>query len=398
MNATELISEIKAKASVLGFSLIGITTPNTPDHFDLFQNWIQAGYQGEMEYLSRPRSLACRADPRELLPQAQSLIVLGMNYPNPRDYPDLANTEEFQEGDEEFPLAGRVAAYAWGRDYHLVMKEKLKQLADYLVELVGKPLQYRVFSDSAPILERDLAQRAGLGWIGKNSCLINPKLGSYFFLGEILLDCALPPDTPFSNDYCGKCNRCIQACPTQCILPNRTVDARRCIAYLTIELRSAIPETFHAAMGNWLFGCDICQEVCPWNQHALKRAVDPELQRNQERFPLDLSQILKLDENEYRQCFSESAIQRVKWGGLARNAAIVLGNLAKQFPQKRERVFGILADALFHHPEAFVRRHVVISLKRIGGQSAKNALRCQLEYEKDAEVRLEIQKALDGWE
>ncbi|MGB9640785.1 MAG: tRNA epoxyqueuosine(34) reductase QueG [Anaerolineales bacterium] len=398
MYANDLVSKLKTKAYALGFSLVGITTPDIPDHFELFQNWIKAGYQGEMEYLSRPHSLVCREDPRELLPQAKSIIILGMNYPNPHDCPDLANKEEFQGGDKAFPLTGRVAAYAWGRDYHLVMKERMRQLAVYLEELVGEPIHYRVFSDSAPILERDLAQRAGLGWIGKNSCLINPKLGSYFFLGEILLDYVLPPDTPFSADYCGKCNRCIQACPTKCIQPNRTLDARRCIAYLTIELRSAIPESFHASIGNWLFGCDICQEVCPWNQHALERTVDLELRLNQELFPLDLSRIFQLDESQYHQRFSESAIQRSKLRGLSRNAAIVLGNLAKQFPQTLENVVGILSDGLLHHPDALVRHAIVISLKRIGGRTVINVLKRQFMFEKDADVKAEIQKALDNLE
>jgi len=241
-------------------------------------------------------------------------------------------------------------------------------------ELCGRSLKYRVFTDSAPILERDLAQRAGLGWIGKNSCLIDPEIGSFFFLSEILLDLALPPDSPFTADHCGKCNRCVTACPTECILPNRTIDARRCIAYLTIESRTALPEPLRPALDTWIFGCDICQTVCPWNHHAINLPVIPEFQRDGGSSELNLVEILQMSEAHFNERFAESPIRRTKWQGLARNAAVALTNLAKNNPQLSGIIAEILTKVLKTHPDALVRQHIVWSLQRVNSQSAKEAL------------------------
>ena len=221
--------------------------------------WLKAGRHGEMSYLSTERSLVRRADPLQILPECQSILVLGMSHP-------VSDPPAGRENDNHY-LQGRIAAYAWGDDYHEVIPERLKELVAFIEDRLGRSIPNRWYTDTGPIMEHDLAQRAGLGWIGKNTCLINPLQGSYFLLAVILLGIYLEPDPHFMPDHCGTCQRCLDACPTSCILPDRTIDARRCISYLTIELKGPIPIDLRAQTGNWVFGCDICQQVCPWNVH-----------------------------------------------------------------------------------------------------------------------------------
>jgi epoxyqueuosine reductase len=218
---------IKAEAGRLGFVLAGVTTPAPPPHLQVYQDWLSEGYHGEMVYLASERAQALRADPLKILPECQSILVLGIPYSAP-----LPGTPGKR---------GRLAAYAWGDDYHDVLPGRIKALLAFIEERLGAATPNRWYTDTGPLLERELAQRAGLGWIGKNTCLINPKRGSYFLLAELLLGVDLTPDIPFSADRCGGCTRCIEACPTACILPNRTLDARRCISYLTIEQKGSIP-------------------------------------------------------------------------------------------------------------------------------------------------------------
>ena len=268
-----------------------------------------------MDYLAGEHARTCRRDPRQILPECRSIVVVGMRYPDPKA------AESF----EESGLTGRVASYAWSRDYHLVMPERLKALSTFIEKLVGHPPSQHWYSDTGPILERDLAQRAGLGWIGKNTCLIHPKIGSYFLLAEILLDIELEPDPPFTADRCGTCRRCIAACPTHCILPDRTLDARRCIAYLTIEYKGEIPADLRPQMGNWVFGCDVCQLVCPWN-----RSIEPDpapvfMVRRDVPNPC-LADELKLTPQAFNQKFKESPIQRPRRRGYLRNLAVAAGN------------------------------------------------------------------------
>ena len=244
-----LKEKIKVKAQELGFILAGVTTPDPPPHYSTFEHWLAQGRHGTMEYLATERSRARRANPREIMPTCKSILVLATPYS-----PPFA---------ESLPERGKIAAYAWGKDYHDILPERMKELVRFIEEQVGYPVDNRWYTDTGPILERDLAQRAGIGWIGKNTCLIHPKRGSYFLLSEILLDLALEPDPPFVTDHCGTCTRCIAACPTDCILPDRTIDATRCISYLTIELKNAIPLELRDNIGTWVFGCDICQMVCP---------------------------------------------------------------------------------------------------------------------------------------
>jgi epoxyqueuosine reductase len=311
---------IKEEARRLGFVLAGVTNPEPPPHAAVFDTWLNEGRHGAMGYLAEPRSRLCRTDPRKLMPECKSILALAVAYPKPAPGPMADDNEGGQR-------KGRVAAYAWGRDYHKVLPGRLQAIVTFIERQVGHPVRSRSYTDTGPILERDLAQRAGLGWIGKNTCLINPGLGSYFLLAEILLDIALKPDEPLRTDHCGTCTRCIDACPTSCILPDRTIDANECISYLTIELRTPIPGSLRAKMGDWVFGCDVCQWVCPWNRFAAP-AGDAALVSQATSGSRNLQQDLLLDEIQFHREFKDSAISRAKHSGYLRNLAVVAGNTA----------------------------------------------------------------------
>ncbi len=316
MTPEELAHALKEKAGQLGFTLAGITTPDSPPHFQAYRNWIEEGRHGTMGYLADARALQRRSDPRQILPECRSILVLGIPYTNPQAVPPLNGSGPH----------GKVAAYAWGEDYHLVLPERLQALVDFLQDCVGHPLSNRWYTDTGPLLERDLAQRAGLGWIGKNTCLINPQRGSYFLLAEILLGIELPPDAPLATDHCGTCTRCIEACPTDCILPDRTLDARRCISYLTIEHKAGIPQELRPRMGNWVFGCDICQMVCPWNLRFAPPTGDPAFVPRADVPQPGLRQELALTPQEFNLKFKGSPVKRAKYRGYLRNAAVTAGN------------------------------------------------------------------------
>ena len=342
-----IIQSIKNEARRLGFMLAGITTPDPPPHFSSYKNWLRLGRHGSMEYLAGERARSRRSDPRLILPECRSILMLAVRYPDPKT----------AKPDPQKGPAGRVAAYAWGRDYHLVLPERLKALGRFIDNLVGSPVPQRWYTDTGPILERDLAQRAGLGWIGKNTCLINPTAGSYFLLAEILLGIELEPDLPFPADRCGTCTRCIEACPTGCILPDRTLDARRCIATLTIENKAEIPAELRPQMGNWVFGCDICQMVCPWNRFTAKEyaqglAPDPEM-----AYP-DLMANLLLTPQEFNRKFQSSPIRRARHSGYLRNVAVVMGN------SRNPTLLPALEEAR-QNGEPLVRQHVAWAIKRI---------------------------------
>lgn len=274
-----------------------------------------------MGYLAAERSRRCRSDPRAILPECKSILVLALPYSKP------AERSRFESQTDKIAMPGRVAAYAWGRDYHDVIPGLLQELVTCIERMAGRPVSSRCYTDTGPLLERDLAQRAGLGWIGKNTCLINPSMGSYFLLAEILLDLELQPDAALETDHCGTCSRCIGGCPTQCILPDRTIDAQRCISYLTIELRDSIPVHLRASMGNWVFGCDICQMVCPWNRFAPHQG-DPALAADSSVAALDLAEQLRLSPDEFAQQARGSPIGRAKYRGYIRNAAVAAANVA----------------------------------------------------------------------
>jgi epoxyqueuosine reductase len=375
-----LTQAVKLEARRLGFQLVGITTPDPPPHFDVYERWLEAGRHGEMGYLATSRARQRRADPRMILPECHSILVLGIRYPVP-------NQNSLKRG--EGPVQGRIASYAWGDDYHGILPRRLQVLVEFINAQVGHTIPNRWYTDTGPVLERDLAQRAGLGWIGKNTCLIHPRLGSYFLLAEILLGVELEPDPPFALDFCGACTRCLETCPTGCILPGRTLDATRCISYLTIELKGPIPSDLRPQMGDWVFGCDICQEVCPWNKRFAVPGGDPAFgPRSGVPHPNLILEIL-LTPMEFNRKLKGSPIQLTKRRGYLRNVAVAIGN------SHSPTVVPALAQALLHDPEPLVRGHAAWALGCIGGGAARQTLGEAAGVERDVGVLYEIHAALD---
>jgi epoxyqueuosine reductase len=299
-----LESRIKSEAYALGFDLVGIARLGPASTAAAFDAWLDAGFAGTMIYLSRSRGK--RGDTRTPAPGAVSAIAVAMNY----------------GGSEP---SGPIARYARGLDYHAVMTGRLNLLRAWLGEAVGRPVGGRAYVDTGPVLERDLAQRAGLGWIGKNTNLIHPRLGSFVFLGALFVDLPLEPDPPFEADRCGRCTRCLDACPTEAFVAPRVLDATRCIAYLTIEHRGDIPEQLREPIGDLVYGCDICQDVCPWNVRFSRPAEVPALwPRAHATATADW--LVTMTEAEYEDRFLGTAMTRAGREGLARNGAIALAN------------------------------------------------------------------------
>jgi epoxyqueuosine reductase len=371
---------IEQEALRLGFCWLGVTTPEQPPHWSVYEAWLAAGRQGEMSYLSGEGARQRRLDPRQILPECRSILVLGIPYHAPQSTAGSA--------DPAGTLRGRVAAYAWGDDYHAILAGRLQALVSFIEAQTGEPVLNRWYSDTGPVLERDLAQRAGLGWIGKNTCLIYPTQGSYFLLAEILLSLELEPDPPFPHDRCGSCTRCLEACPTACILPDRTIDARRCLSYLTIELKGAIPLELRPQVGEWVFGCDLCQQVCPWNQRFAAMQGDPAFAPRPDLPRPDLLAELGLGPEQFNRKFKGSPVKRAKRRGYLRNVAVALGNLGD------EAAIPALATVLEGEPEPLVRAHAAWALGRIGGRSARQALSRAAGVETEAEVLGEIRSAL----
>ena len=297
---------LKSEAKALGFAFVGISKAERMDEeAKRLEQWLNKDYHGKMQYMEN--HFEKRVDPRKLVPGAKSVISLLYNY-----YPEQNQSD---------PEAPKLARYAYGQDYHFVIKQKLRDLLEKLREKVGA-VEGRCFVDSAPVLERDWAKRSGIGWIGKNTLLIHPKAGSYFFLAELIIDLDLLPDGPM-KDYCGTCTRCIDACPTEAISPEGSIlDASKCISYLTIELREALPEGFKGKMENWMFGCDICQEVCPWNRFSTPHQ-EPAFNPHPDLLEMNKKDWEELTEETFRNVFKKSAVKRTKFAGLKRNIAFL---------------------------------------------------------------------------
>jgi len=377
-----LAAAVKDYARSLGFELVGVTTadPLSP-HDRRLASWVAAGMHGTMDYMADHAPSA--PHPAGVVSGARSVVVVALAY----KWETAGEDRGVMGGDswaEDRALRGRVSAYAWGTDYHRVMEEKLRALSGFLMERGASVARYYV--DTGPLLDRALAQRAGLGWFGKNTMLITRAgYGSYVFLGEVLTDLVLEPDPPMKGS-CGQCRICLEECPTGAIVAPFVVDARRCISYLTIELRGWIPRELRPLMSTWVYGCDICQDVCPHNT-LVRTGVHAEFApRRDVAFP-DLLELLHIDERTYQERFRHSAIKRAKRQGLRRNAAVALGNLGDS------RAVPALVRAL-DDEDPIVRGHAAWALGRIGGAEAHDALRRLAQRETDPEVLVELNAAM----
>lgn len=302
MNLHQHTAIVKDEAKRLGFEYCGISKAEfLEEEAPRLENWLKKNMHGEMSYMANHFDL--RLDPTKLVPGAKSVVSLLLNY----------YTEEKQL-DESAP---KISKYAFGEDYHLVIKSKLREMLNTLEEKIGKSVGGRAFVDSAPVLDKAWAQRSGLGWIGKNSNLINKNSGSFFFVAELILDIELIPDSP-TGDFCGTCTRCIDACPTDAIVSPYIVDGSKCISYFTIELKDAIPESEKGKFQNWMFGCDICQDVCPWNRFSKPHNVS-EFAPSKELLGKSKSDWEEITEDVFRELFRRSAVKRTKFDGLKRN-------------------------------------------------------------------------------
>jgi epoxyqueuosine reductase len=352
---------IIAKANELGFDLCGIALVEEladPAHL---QEWLKRGYAGRMQYMHDPR----RADTKQVLPEARSVIVCALNYNT--DAP--ASTESAAQSSGE-GVHGWISRYAWGDDYHVVIGEKLEQLLESMRTHFTGLWQARAYVDTGPVDERLAAEHAGLGWQAKNTCLINKDFGSWLFLGIIVTSLELTPSAAASaappTDLCGNCRLCLDACPTEALVEPYVMDARRCISYLTIELRESIPEELRAPMGGQVFGCDICQDVCPWNRKAPVASASSFRAREKLVAP-ELNWLLSLNEEEFRHAFTLSPVRRAKWRGLIRNACVAAGNLAGKYAasaperlQVRERLGELAASA-----DPLIAEHAAWAMARL---------------------------------
>lgn len=366
---TTLETQIRDHASRLGFTLCGFTRLAPLPREQFFTNWLAQGHAGEMSYLAREPQR--RFNPAIPFPEAQSVICLGYPYAPPR-VPTLDWRKE---------LRGRIAAYAAGPDYHEVIGEKLRHLIDVLTEL--RPgIWARPYVDTGPLLEREWAYRSGVGWFGKNTMLLHKGVGSWFFLAEILVNLELEGEG-IPSAHCGTCTRCLSDCPTGALEEGYTLKAPLCISYLTIEHRGPIPHELRPKLGNWIFGCDVCQEVCPWNEKFAR----PRDELVEMLFP-SLPELLTLDDAAFRARFRASALWRTKRRGLLRNVAVALGNSGN--PQ----AITPLSTAL-HDPEPLVRGHAAWALGQFAEQAARSALLQRFADEQDEYVRTELRSVLD---
>ncbi len=387
-----LSARIRARALEMGFDSVGIAPAHESAHGEAYARWLAAGMHGEMAYLAREDAVAKRKDPAVLVPGVRSAVVVALDYFPPEDAESPSSAD---------PSRAVFARYARNEDYHDLMKERLIELQEWIgAELV--PVNGRAYVDTGAVLERELAQRAGLGWAGRNTMLIRPGRGSYCFLGVVLLDVELEYDAPFAADRCGRCSRCVDACPTGALLGRAAdgapvMDARRCISYLTIEQRGPIPRELRPLIGNRVYGCDICQEVCPWNSFAETTGEDAFLPRE----GVDgaaLIELMGMTQEEFSRRFKGSAVKRTKRRGLLRNVAVALGNWGS--PEAVPVLVEALSDA-----EPLVRGHASWALGRIAsGEGCPSEIAVQigegltsrLSVEEDEGVREELSLALSA--
>ncbi len=362
---------LERRAKEAGFDLVGVTSAEPlREGGERLRAWQNSGMAADMGYMKRPVELL--SNPKKLQKSARSVVSLGVSY-----YP----------GDHPEGSGGKVARYAWGRDYHEVIKERLFALRKELERELGTKIKARAFTDAVPLLERSAAQHAGLGFFGRNSCLINGDIGSYFFIADLIVDLNLEPDE-HGTGTCGKCTRCMAACPTGAIKAPGVVDARLCISYLTIENKGAIPRDLRPLVGEWAFGCDICQEVCPYNKTKARKTRWPEFDPAKGAGPrLDLEEALRIrDDGEFERRFSGTPLTRPGRAGILRNCCVVAGNM------RLESAFPALIESLFEDESPIVRGHAAWAIGEIGG--GESALREALENEVEGDVVGEIECAL----
>ena len=369
---------IRKEALGLGFGRVGFARADESPHADRLRAWLDAGRHGTMHWIARDPGR--RSDPRAVLSGARTVISVTVPYYR-GDWPSMP------EPDGGAPK-GRVARYAWGRDYHKRIRSRLRRLAKAIAS-VCPGARWLAYVDTGPVLDRSWAERAGVGWIGKNTNVIVQGEGSWLFLGEILTDFELDPDAPARN-HCGTCARCIAACPTGAILGPYELDARRCISYLTIEHRGPIPLELRPSIGARIFGCDDCQEVCPWNRFATPTS-DPDFAERPDQQTPELIPLLALDEESFRSRYRGTAILRAKRSGFVRNVTVALGNLGDR------RSVEPLTRTLTRDPDPLVRGHAAWALGRIGGTGSREALEIAASRESSEEVLVEIRSALQGF-
>jgi len=345
-----LNDRIKHLAGEHGLDLIGVAKAEPGKYNKHLREWLDKGFEGEMAYMSN--NVEKREDPRKLEPWAKTIICAAVNYSADAPY----------SIDPRPSNQGWIARYAWGDDYHDAFKKTLFGFADAMREDFGEDVQLKVCLDTAPILDRAYAAYSGIGWLGKNTCVIHRKLGSFIFLGEIVTNLELEP-TPAETDHCGTCTACIDACPTDAILEPYVLDSRRCISYLTIELRDNIPEEFREDMGTHIFGCDICQDVCPWNRKS-PRTQRLEYQPRPGSVAPPIKELLEMSEEDFRQRFRKSPVKRAKYSGLMRNACVAAGNSGD----------ASLISSLKKAAEAapIVAEHAEWAIRKLGQNDLKN--------------------------
>lgn len=369
-----LTQRIQAHAHELGFELVGIIPAARSETIARYRQWVKNGYAGEMHYLEK--HLPLKTDVRQLLAEAKSVISLAMNY----------YTVDPPKALAEDPERGQISRYAWGDDYHELIRKRLLALVQFIKQAAEAELKTRVCVDTAPVIEREYAQKAGIGWIGKNTNLIHWQSGSWYFLSEILVSVALESETPTLRGSCGTCTRCIEECPTDAIIEPNLLDSRLCISYLTIELKESIPKQLRPKMGNLIFGCDICQEVCPWNSKAVP-TPEPGFHPRDGNLAPKLLSLIGMTQQEFSRRFKGSPIKRAKRRGFLRNVLVAIGNWGDR------RAVPVLKSALADD-EPLIRSHAAWALGRIGGDIARRILQTRLTVETQTKVITEIQDAL----
>lgn len=342
--STTLSQRIKTQALALGFDLVGIAPAQGSPELQFFEQWLAQGHAGEMHYLAR--NLERRIDLQQVLPGARSVIVCGLNYDTDIPYSTASHA----------PDRGWVARYAWGYDYHTVMQEKLRGLQQFVATLVPADVASKLYVDTGPVVERVYAKYAGLGWFGKNTCMLNRHFGSWLLLGELIVTMPLDYDRPVA-DHCGTCTRCLDACPTEALIAPYVLDARRCISYLTIELKGAIPEALRPQLGAHVFGCDICQDVCPWNRQR-HFTEEPGLQPRPQQVLPRLAELALMSQEDFKRAFRDTPLERSKRRGLLRNVCVAMGNSG-------QTAFIPLLETLAQDEEELVREHAAWALARL---------------------------------